>query len=96
MALKPWKQRSSIQIKRLIRSLLIRYAEAIDLTGPIWQAGYDDFVLFTGRKVEEKLADMHQNPMRAGLVGSPEDGPWRWAGYDEACRSVGAPVGWLG
>ena len=57
---------SSVRIKRLIRSRWVRYAGAIDLTEPFWQAGYYDFNLFTERKVEEKLTSMHQNPVRAG------------------------------
>ena len=89
--MKQWKQRSSIQIKRLIRSLLVRYAETIDLTEPFWQAGYEDFHLFTRRKVEEKLASMHRNPVRAGLVGKPEDWPWSSAGYDETGPVGGRP-----
>ena len=48
--MKQWKQRSSIQMKRLIRSLLVRYAETIDLAEPVWQAGYNDFNLFTDRR----------------------------------------------
>ncbi len=94
--MKQWKQRSSIQIKRLIRSLLVRYAESIDLTEPVWQPGYVDFDLFTGRKVEEKLAYMHRNPVRAGLVDKLEDWPWSSAGYDEAGRSMGVPAAWPG
>ncbi len=94
--MKQWKQRSSIQIKRLIRASLVRYAGTIDLTEPVWQAGYDDFHLFTGRKVEEKLASMHRNPVRAGLVDEPEDWPWSSAGYYATGRSVGVPVAWLG
>ncbi len=94
--MKQWKQRSSIQIKRLIRSLLVRYAETIDPTEPVWQPGYYDFNLFTERKVEEKLAYMHQNPVRAGFVGRPEDWPWSSAEFYEMGRSVGVPVAWLG
>ena len=93
--IKQWKQRSSVQIKRLARSRWVRYAEAIDLTDPIWQAGYYDFNLFTERKVEEKLSYMHQNPVPAGLVARPEDWPWSSAGYYETGRSVGVPVAWL-
>ena len=75
---------------------MVRYAETIDLTEPVWQSGYYDFNLFTERKVEEKLAYMHQNPVRAGLVAKPEDWPWSSAGYYATGRSVGVPVAWLG
>ncbi len=40
--------------------------------------------------------DMHQNPVRAGLVEKPEDWPWSSAGYHATGRSVGVPVAWLG
>lgn len=94
--LKPWKPRGSVQIKRLMRSRSVRYAGTIDLTEPVWRAGYYDFNLFTEREVEEKLADMPRDPVRAGLVAKAEDWPWSSAGYDEAGRSVGVPVAWPG
>jgi putative transposase len=94
--MKQWKRRSSLQIKRLIRSSLVRYAETIDPAEPVWQAGYYDLNLFTEKKAEEKLAYMHLNPVRAGLVESPGDWPWSPVRYYETGRSVGVPVGWLG
>ena len=94
--MKQWKQRSSIQIKRLIGSSLIRYAETIDLAEPIWQAGYYGFNLYSEGKVEEKLAYMHLNPVGAGLVERPSDWPWNSSRFYETGRSVGLPVGWLG
>jgi putative transposase len=47
--LKQWKQRSSIRIKRLIRSPMVRYSGTIDLIEPVWQPGYYDFNPFTVR-----------------------------------------------
>jgi putative transposase len=94
--MKQWKQRRSVNIKRLFASVLVRYAETIDLTKPIWQAGYYDFNLFTERKTEEKLAYMHQNPVRAGLVQAPSDWPWSSARHYESRRPVGVPITWLG
>ena len=93
--MKQWKRRSSIEIKRLIASSLVQYAETLDLTEPVWQAGYYDFNLHTTDKVSEKLNYMHQNPVRAGLVTRPVDWPWSSARYYEAGESVGVPVGWL-
>jgi putative transposase len=92
--MKQLKQRSSVQIKRLIRTSLIRYNQAIGPAEPVWQAGYYDFSLFTQRKVEEKLIYMHQNPVRAGLVERPCEWPWSSARYYDTGRSVGAPVAW--
>ena len=93
--MKQWKQRSSVQIKRLVRSFLIRYAASIDPAEPTWQAGYYDFNLFSARKIAEKLTYMHQNLVRAGLVERPVDWPWSSARYYETGRSVGVPVGWI-
>lgn len=93
--MKQWKQRSSVQIKRLLGLGLIRYGDAFGLGEPVWQARYYDFSLFTAREVEEKLTHMHQNPVRAGLVKRAADWPWSSARYHEDGRSVGVPVGWL-
>jgi putative transposase len=93
--MKQWKQRSSVQSKRLLASRLVAYSETIDLADPIWQPRYDDFNLFSERKIEEKLTYMHQNPVRAGLVQGACDWPWSSARYYEQGRSVGVPVAWL-
>jgi putative transposase len=93
--MKQWKQRSSVHIKRLVASFLVRYSETIDLTEPVWQAGYYDFNLFTEKKTEEKLAYMHQNPVRAGLVEMPCDWSWSSARYYGSGQPVGVPVAWL-
>jgi putative transposase len=93
--LKPWKQRSSVQIQRLFRGTLSSYARSVDLSEPVWQARYDDFNLFSAKKVEEKLVYMHQDPVRAGLAAQACDWPWSSARYYEQGRTVGVPVGWL-
>jgi len=43
---------------------------------PFWQARYYDFNVFTEAKRLEKLHYMHANPVKRGLVASPEDWPW--------------------
>jgi putative transposase len=43
---------------------------------PFWQARYYDFNVFTSAKRFEKLHYMHSNPVKRGLVASPEDWPW--------------------
>jgi putative transposase len=54
----------------------------------IWQARFYDFNVWTARKRVEKLRYMHRNPMKRGLVGSPE--VWRWSSYrDYACGERG-------
>ncbi|HWE36914.1 MAG TPA: transposase [Isosphaeraceae bacterium] len=93
--MKPWKQRSSVQVKRFLRAELASYAGAIDPAEAIWQPRYDDFNLYCPRKVEEMLVSMYLNPVRSGLVARPSDWPWSSARYYESGRTVGVPVGWL-
>lgn len=47
--------------------------------GHIWQARFYDFVVFTEKKRIEKLSYMHRNPVKRGLVESPEE--WQWSSY---------------
>ena len=44
-----------------------------------WQAHYYDFNVWTTKKRVEKLRYMHRNPVKRGLVESPEQ--WRWSSY---------------
>lgn len=43
---------------------------------PFWQARYYDFNVWTEAKRIEKLRYMHRNPVKRGLVRSPEEWPW--------------------
>ena len=43
----------------------------------IWQARFYDFNVWTERERIEKLRHMHRNPVKRGLVESPE--MWRWS-----------------
>ena len=45
----------------------------------IWQARFYDFNVWTERKRIEKLRYIHRNPVRRGLVESPE--LWRWSSF---------------
>jgi hypothetical protein len=42
-----------------------------------WQARFYDFNVWTTKKRVEKLRYMHRNPVKRGLVESPEQ--WRWS-----------------
>ena len=44
-----------------------------------WQARFYDFNVWTTNKRIEKLRYMHNNPVKRGLVESPEQ--WRWSSY---------------
>ena len=61
-----------------------------------WQARSYDFNVWTKKKRVEKLRYMHRNPVKRGLVESPEQ--WRWSSYrfyllDEA-GAVRVNQGW--
>jgi putative transposase len=44
-----------------------------------WQTRYYDFNVLTHRKHVEKLKYIHRNPVKRGLVESPDD--WQWSSY---------------
>jgi putative transposase len=44
--------------------------------GPFWQARYFDFILRRVGDFWDKLQYIHQNPVDANLVVSPEEWPW--------------------
>jgi len=44
--------------------------------GPFWLERYYDHNVWTEKKRIEKLRYIHRNPVRRGLVSSPEDWPW--------------------
>ena len=61
-----------------------------------WQERFYDFNVWSTKKRVEKLRYMHRNPVKRGLVASPEQ--WRWSSYrfyllDEA-GPVSVNVGW--
>jgi REP element-mobilizing transposase RayT len=71
------------------------FGEPIPRT-PFWQARFYDFNVWTSNKRVEKLRYMHRNPVKRGLVSSPEE--WRWSSYrfyflDDA-GSVRVNEGW--
>ncbi|HUV52570.1 MAG TPA: transposase [Dehalococcoidia bacterium] len=47
----------------------------------IWQPGFYDFNVHSEEKLLEKLNYMHNNPVKAGLVSSPQD--YKWSSFKE-------------
>ena len=84
-----WKRRTSIALKKLFQTKLNRYGKKIDLNGPMWQPKYYVYNVYSENKAREKLAYMHNNPVRAGLVKRAEE--WRFgsAAWYSLNRSVG-------
>ena len=65
------------------RALLSKAIQALKLSvsvqrheRPFWQPRYYDFNVNQEEKPAEKLAYMHRNPVKRGLVAKPEDWPW--------------------
>ncbi len=44
-----------------------------------WRTRFYDFNVFSQKKIVEKLDYIHWNPVKRGLVASPEQ--WRWSSY---------------
>ena len=58
-------------------SRLLRKREA--LMDRVWQKRFYDFNVCTERKRVEKLRYLHRNPVKRGLVQSPEE--WDWSSF---------------
>ena len=56
----------------------------------IWQVRFYDYNVWTGRKQVEKVRYIHRNPVRRGLVESPEQ--WRWSSFRAYAFGETGPV----
>ena len=56
----------------------------------IWQRRFYDFNVWTERKRIEKLRYIHRNPVKRGLVESPE--LWRWSSFRAYVSRESGPV----
>ena len=73
--------------QRFARTVLRRRKRALgqgllwepDEEAHVWQKRYYDFVVLSEKKKIEKLRYIHRNPVRRGLVTSPE--LWRWSSF---------------
>ena len=90
-----WKRRSSYNIRAWYRAGDAQYFDHAEMGDRFWQPKYYAFEIFSRAKLEEKLAYMHQNPVRAGLVERAMDWPWSSARWYEERRTVGVPIGWV-
>ncbi len=58
--------------------------------GRFWQERYYDFNVWSERKRIEKLRYMHRNPIKRGLVTSPEQ--WEWSSFRHYLTGEGGRV----
>ena len=52
----------------------------LDRSGQMWQDESFDHVLRNAESLEEKIRYVRENPVRRGLVSTPEEYPWLWEG----------------
>ncbi|MGH9532505.1 MAG: REP-associated tyrosine transposase, partial [Terriglobales bacterium] len=72
---------SLMQIMHAIKGSSARAVnQALHRRGPVWQKEWFDHVLRSSESLREKVAYVCQNPVRAGLVVSPDRYPWLWRG----------------
>jgi putative transposase len=91
----PRKHNLSVAIKALKQSVSLTVFNHVRKENPaanipehFWQKRFYDFNVFTEKKRIEKLRYMHRNPVKRGLVTSPEQ--WRWSSFrDYAYREKG-------
>jgi putative transposase len=82
--LKMLKQRVSHRLRREPRSASsaqdsLPSAQPAGDVPQLWQRRFYDFNVWSRKKRVEKLAYMHMNPVKRGLVEDPKD--WRWSSY---------------
>ena len=79
-AMQVLKQRVSLRCRGKARKNANQMRLWDDTLPPaFWQPRYYDFNVFTWKKYVEKLRYIHRNPVKRGLVPSPE--LWRWSSY---------------
>jgi len=78
-AMQVLKQRVSRRCRRKTRASDQTSLWDPDPPRAFWQPRYYDFNVFSQRKHAEKIIYMHNNPVKRGLVESPE--LWRWSSF---------------
>jgi putative transposase len=69
--------------------LRLPFAREAERAPAFWQRRFYDFNVWSSKKVFEKLAYMHDNPVKRKLVAHPEDWPWSsWSHYAKRQRGL--------
>jgi REP element-mobilizing transposase RayT len=63
---------------RLLKQALTKELRRMNITGDIWQPGFFDRLLRHSESYSQKWSYVRQNPVRAGLVSTPDE--WSWQG----------------
>ena len=73
---------TAIQVLKQRSSKLLKHPDELQF----WQTRYYDFNVRNPEKRIEKLRYMHRNPVKRGLVKSPE--AWRWSSFRHYATGV--------
>src|SRR5437868_9816554 len=66
-------ERASLAVAiQMLKQIVSYQLHKLAAGGPFWQARYYDFNVWSERKRIEKLRYIHRNPVKRGLVESPE------------------------
>jgi len=91
VAIKALKQGVARRVlRRLRRAGCQRPLFADGVPERFWQARFYDFNVWSAKKRTEKLRYMHRNPVKRGLVASPE--LWRWSSFRHYAYGEVGPV----
>ena len=67
-------------VMKVVKERLTRWLRKREvLAGQMWQKRFYDFNVCTEKKRVEKLRYMHRNPVKRGLVSTPEQ--WDWSSF---------------
>ena len=87
--------RSPLTISRVMESIKVGGTKRINAArgerGVLLQGRFFDRALRTVKEYNEKVAYIHWNPVKAGLVKRPED--WKWSSIHDYTGTVTAPAG---
>jgi len=67
----------NLSLTQWVRLLKRRLSKVISALEPQGQKGFFDHLLRNGESYAEKWEYVRHNPVRARLVGQPEDWPWQ-------------------
>ena len=90
LAMQVLKQRVSVACRTKKRATQQLGIWQEDEAPAFWQPRYYDFNVYSKRKYIEKLRYIHRNPVKRGLVRSPE--LWRWSSYRQYRFGEPGPV----
>jgi len=87
--------RSPLTISRVMESIKVSATRLINARraerGVLLQGRFFDRALRTVKEYNEKVAYIHWNPVKAGLVSRAED--WKWSSLQDFTGTVSAPCG---